>query len=76
METLTGYGSLIVIAILTITRKIVWHKDLDFERRRADKWEGIALRALGIAEKTTVHAEVTNALISKLPDPAAEKGEE
>lgn len=76
LDTLTGYSSLIVVAVLVITRKLVWHTDLEKAEARSDKWEGIALKALGTAEKLTVQAEVTNAYLDKIPDPAKEGASE
>ena len=61
---LTGPAALSLVAVLVITRRLVWHSDLTRERQRGDKWEGIALRALGVAEKMTVHAEVTSEVLA------------
>lgn len=69
---LTGPAALAVIAVLVITRKLVWHKDLQKVEERAEKWEGIALTALGVADKLTVHAEVATEVLTRLPDPGAQ----
>lgn len=68
---LTGPAALSLVAVLVITRRLVWHTDLKKEVARGDKWEGIALRALGVAEKMTVHAEVTNEVLAAIPVPDA-----
>lgn len=60
----SGTAGLIVIAILVITRRLVWHADLTRERERGDRWEATALRALGVAEKMTVHAEVASEVLT------------
>lgn len=76
----TAFGIIVlwVCAWLVITRRLVWHTDLakaeaQFARdlaaanTRADRWEGIALTALSAAERLTVHAEVTNEVLTSLP---------
>lgn len=73
LEQFTGYGCIIIVALLVITRKLVWHKDLEKAEKRADKWENVALTSLGVADKMTVQAELTNTFLSKIPDPAAEE---
>lgn len=68
--SLVDFGSaapLVLVAVLVITDKLVWHRRLDAERARGDRWEGIALTSLGVAEKLTVQAEVTNDVLAKLP---------
>ena len=60
---LTGPAALSLIAVLVITRRLVWHADLTRERERGDRWEATALRALGVAEKMTVHAEVASEVL-------------
>lgn len=55
---LTGVAGLIVVAILVITNKLVWHTRLAKSEARCDRWEGIALAALGVADKVTTTAEV------------------
>lgn len=61
---LTGPAALSLIAVLVITRRLVWHADLTRERERGDRWEATALRALGVAEKMTVHAEVASEVLT------------
>ena len=64
-----------IVALLVITDKLVWHKRLKAAEQRADRWEQIALTSLGVAEKLTVHAEVSNEVFTRLPDPAIEERE-
>lgn len=79
LNDLTGPAALVLVAMLVITRRLVWHTDLTKAEKRADRWEGIALDALSAAEKLTVHAEVTNEVLTKIPTPprpqAATSGE-
>ncbi len=74
-ENLTGYGAIIVIAVLVITRKLVWHTDLTKAEERADRWEEIALKALGTAEKLTVTGEIMNKYLEETSDSQIEEGE-
>jgi hypothetical protein len=46
-----------VIGALVLTRKLVWHTDLEAVERREKEWRDMALRGLGVAEQATVHAE-------------------
>lgn len=75
-------GVLIFVALLVITDKLVWHKRLRLlEAEHAkritaleterDHWRGVALTALGVADKMTVSGEVTAEVLTRLPDPAA-----
>lgn len=69
-----GLGTIVVLIVLLIlTDKLVWHKRLRVMEARVEKWEGIALAALGVADKLTVQAEVTNEVLTRLPDPAAQE---
>lgn len=70
---LTGTGVLVAVAILVITRKLVWYTDLRKVEKREERWQGIALQALGVADKLTIQAELTNEVLTRLPDPAAGK---
>ncbi len=64
---------LAVIALLVITDKLVWHTRLRRAEQRVEKLEGMLLSALGVAERTTVGAEVAHKVIGHLPDPGKEK---
>lgn len=67
----TGPAALVVVALMVITDKLIWHTRLAKVEKQRDDWQAMALRALGVADKMTVHAEVANEIVSKLPDPAA-----
>jgi hypothetical protein len=75
-----GVGTLILVAWLVITRRLIWHTDLTSAKGDSDKtlgkcekerdeWKHIALSLLGVTEKLTVQAEVTNEVMSRLPTP-------
>lgn len=68
----TGPAALVLVALMVITDKLVWHTRLKAAEKRADKWEQVALSSLGVAEKLTVHAEVATEVLTRLPDPAAD----
>lgn len=65
----TSFGIIVLWACawLVITRRLVWHTDLAEVRAQRDRWEGIALTALQAAERLTVHAEVTEKVLSSIP---------
>lgn len=54
---LTGIAGLLLVAILVLTDKLVWHTRLAKAEARCDRWEGIALKALGVADKVTATVE-------------------
>lgn len=66
---ISGPAALVIIAVLVITRRLVWHTDVEKLERDRDKWQQIALQSLGVADKLTVQAEVTNEVLTHLPDP-------
>lgn len=69
--TEVGATSLMVLTVLLVlTDKLVWHTRLRHLEKDRDRWQGIALQLLGVTEKLTVQAEVTNAVMQRLPDPA------
>ena len=65
-------GVLILIAVLVITDKLVWHQRLRRVEQERDHWRGVALTALGVADKMTVQGEVTAEVLTRLPDPGAQ----
>lgn len=69
-------GVLALVAVLVITDKLVWHKRLRLTEQERDHWRGVALTALGVADKMTVHGEVTAEVLTRLPDPAAGSAED
>jgi hypothetical protein len=77
VEFLSGGGVVALwsmIGYLMLTDRLVWHTRLKAERTDRERWEGIALRALGVAEKMTVHAEVANEVITAIPIPPKGRG--
>jgi len=83
LDGLGAIATLTVVMWLVITEKLVWHKRvaaieagwaerLGKSEERADRWEKTALEALQVAGKLTAQGEVTNAILSKLPDPDSE----
>lgn len=68
---ITGPAALVLVALLVITDKLIWHTRLAKVEKQRDDWQQVALRSLGVADKMTVHAEVANEIVSKLPDPGA-----
>lgn len=59
------------VALLVITDKLIWHKRLRSVEAERDQWRGVALHALGVADKMTVHGEVATEVLQRLPDPGA-----
>ena len=51
---------LCLVALLVISDKLVWYKRLREVEKQRDEWMAVALDALGVSKKLTVHAEVTN----------------
>lgn len=47
-----------LIGFLVLTRRLVWHTDLDKMEAERNEWRDMALRGIGLAEKTTTHAEI------------------
>lgn len=70
LGNLPAAGVVIVMGLLVITDKLVWHTRLRRVEAERDRWQGVALKALGIADQLTVHAEVASEVLTRLPDPA------
>lgn len=64
----TGPGILVLVALLVITRRLVWFTDARKTEADRDYWRSMALDLLGVTEKLTVHGEVTNEILSSLPN--------
>ena len=62
-----GPTAVSVIAVLVITRRLIWHTDMDEVKTERDEWKDMALRGLGIAEKTTAYAEVATEVLTQRP---------
>lgn len=71
----TGPVALSLIALLVITRRLVWHTDLKDERADKVMWRDLSLRLLGVAEKVTDQAEVLTSEVVTGP-PAASPARE
>lgn len=71
LTALDRAGSVVIvlfIAGLVITDRLVWHTRLKAAENRADRWEKIALEALGTGARVGVRAaEVSNEVLSRLP---------
>ena len=70
---LTGPAAITLCALLVITDRLVWHTRLSKAEAQRDRWEGIALTALTAAERLTVHAEVTEKVLTNLPTGAPQE---
>lgn len=74
-DSITAVGIIVGVCWLVITRKLVWHTDLDDERertdmwrQRADDWEATAWDALSQSTAPSVKAvEVAADVIAALP---------
>jgi hypothetical protein len=66
---LTGPAMLSVVAVLVITRRLVWHKDLRRVEAERDRWRAFALRTIGATEMLAEAAEVTTEVLTSLPLP-------
>lgn len=75
---ISGTSLLVLVAMLVITRRLIWHKDAEKNEAALTEdrnyWRGVAMKLLGVTEKLTVQGEVTNDLLNKLPD-ASEAGD-
>lgn len=77
IDSIGAVGTLLVIAVLVITDKLVWHTRLKTAQARAERWEGIALDLLVSAKASVQAAEVTAHIVAGFPDPQGvrEQGE-
>src|SRR5688500_18124756 len=62
-------GLLSLVVVLMLTDRLIWHKRLTKAEADRDRWQQVALNALGVADKLTVQGEVTTKLVAALPDP-------
>lgn len=53
----SGTVGLTLIALMVISRRLVWYTDLRRAEARADHWQEVALKALGVSEKVVTTAE-------------------
>jgi len=65
----TSFGIVVLwtVAVLVITRRLVWHTDLKKAEKRGDKWQELALRLLGATDTLAQAAEVTTEVLTSLP---------
>jgi hypothetical protein len=68
-------GILSLVALLVITDKLVWHTRLRKAEAKVDELQRLLYVALGVADKMTTAAEVTNEVMSRFPDPARDEAE-
>lgn len=74
LDRIGSAGTLILVAFLVITDKLVWHTRFKEQRDRADRWEAVAWEAITVGAAAGVKAaEVTANVVSALPDPALDK---
>lgn len=87
LSEITGTGVMVVVAWLVITRRLVWHSDLEDARQEAadriksledkvDKLQGLLYVALGVATKLTDATELTNEVLTKLDQAASARSGE
>lgn len=70
---ITGPAALVLVAVLVITDKLVWHTRLAKAEAARERWERVALEVLDVTGRLTVQAEVTNdVLTAALPPPPRE----
>lgn len=70
LDRMGAVTTVVLVALLIITDKLVWHTRLKKAEDRADKWEAIALDALSTGAAAGVRAaEVAVDVVSALPDP-------
>lgn len=69
LDRIGAVTTVLTIAFLVITRRLVWHTDLKKAEKRADFWEDKAWEAIGVGAAAGVRAaEVTAKVVSSLPD--------
>lgn len=69
-NALGGLGALTVVAWLVITRKLIWHTDMDREVKRSERLERLLFDALGVVEKAADAADGTATALDKLTEAA------
>lgn len=67
-------STVIIMAILVITDKLVWHTRLKKSEARADRWEALALEAMQTGARAGVQAaEIAVGVVSAIPDPQGDR---
>lgn len=76
LDNISVSATFVLVAILIITEKLVWHTRLKKAEERADRWERIALDAMKMGALAGVRvAEVAVDVVSAIPDPARDQTE-
>lgn len=74
IDRIGAVGTLILIAVMVITDKLVWHTRLAAAEKRADRWEAAALNALTIGAQAGVKAaEAAVDVVTALPNPQGDR---
>lgn len=74
IDQIGALATLGIVAVLTITDKLVWHTRLKKAEARAERWERIAIEALTAGAMAGVQAaEVAVGVVASLPDPQSER---
>lgn len=74
LDRIGAVGTIVLVAWMVITDKLVWHTRLKKAEADRDNWQRVALAALtGPAQAGVRAAEVAVGVVSALPDPNAER---
>lgn len=74
LDRVGAVTTVMFVAFLIITERLIWHKRFDKLQADRDKWQKIALDALmGPAQAGVRAAEVAVGVVSRIPDPEAER---
>lgn len=76
LDRIGSVTTVLLIAFLVISEKLIWHKRFDKLRDDRDRWQQIALDALtGPAQAGVRAAEVAVGVVSRIPDPSDTRGD-
>lgn len=74
LDRMGAMSTIILVAALIITNRLIWHTRFDKMEKDRDKWQQIAIDALtGPAQAGVRAAEVAVGVVSALPDPAQQQ---
>jgi len=74
LDRIGAATTLIIVAVLVITEKLIWHKRFEKVEKDRDKWQKIALDALTTGADAGVRAaETAVAIVANIPDPKTER---
>lgn len=68
IDQVVGYTTLAIIALLVISRKLIWYKDQDKVIAEKDEWKTLALRLLTSTEKTASQMEALSTIVKEDSD--------